>query len=80
MLIKNKILNVLRVIAFCGTFRVVGPITIAYNEPNIIPIIAYTIAERCLSNSFLIILSTVATPNKIPSPSANKSGKLLRSK
>ena len=40
---KNRMLNVLKFIASCGTFNVVGPITIAYKEPIINPIIVYTV-------------------------------------
>ena len=72
---KNIILNVSKFIGAFGTSKVVGPITIAYSEPIINPIIVYIVWLLYFSNAFFISFITNNTPAIIPIPNINKTGK-----
>ena len=72
--INVRILNVENVIAGCGISNVVAPITIEYNEPNIIPNIVYTVCERNFSRHILINFVNVTIPAIIPNPNIINTG------
>ena len=65
------ILNVLKLNALTGFSNVLGPITTAYSEPIIKPIIVYIVGLRYFSKEYLTPLIVNSTPNNMPIPNKN---------
>ena len=64
-------------IGACGTFNVVGPITIAYREPIINPITAYIVWDGNFSNESFIHRTNKIIPVRTPNPKIISAGKTI---
>lgn len=68
------ILKLEKLRASLGTDKVVGPMTMAYSEPIIIPRITNIVWGRNFSRHILIILTTYTAPDITPQPKNSMEG------